>query len=614
MAERIAGDNIVLYPDERIRNTIRLGESHYSEFKSALDGKEGNKKPRSVKEICKDIAENLVSFANADGGDLLIGVEDDGTITGIPHNENDINTMINAVNTHLLNGSRLPLGRSTKISIDDRVLLFFSVNKGADKIYQLSDGRCLKRNDKQNIPVSFDVINFERKEANSREYDRCFIDGAQVTDLDIDLIQSLADSYLRGLSVARYLQQLNIAEYTTSGMRLRKAALLLFSKDIQKWHPRCQVRILKVKGTELLGGKDYNVEKNESLRGNIFELLISSWERLSLYLSHKTEREDNKFVPKYIYPEGACRESLINAIAHRDYSIQNGIEIYIFDDRMEIKSPGALLSTIKIEELKELKGAHESRNSLITSVLAKNKIMRELGEGLKNIFDIINTSDLKKPELSSDSQSFTITLYHKSVFTEKELNWLKLFENFKLTPRQKRIVVLGMDGREISPNDIFRVIYTDRVEIYAEEISFLIKYGILIKNRTLSDTTLTSKSQNIDKKEVKCYKIGISPEPKPEIERRVYPAEQGLYIGNLSNAVTESDLRNLFGEFGNIIEIHLPQKPDKKGRMGFGFICFENSESVKNAIEKMNGHELCGKIIRLGNMKDDLGINLNSKL
>ncbi|MBF0517692.1 MAG: ATP-binding protein, partial [Nitrospirae bacterium] len=221
MVKGVEVDSIALYPDERIRNTIRLGESHYSELKSALKGKEESKKPRIVKEICLDIAETLVSFANADGGDLLIGVEDDGTITGIPHSDDDINTMFNAVNTHLLKDSRLPIGRSTKISIDGKIILFFSVNKGTDKIYQLSDGRCLRRDDKQTIPVSFNIINFERMEANSRAFDRCFIDGAQVSDLDIDLVQSLADNYLKGLSVARYLQQLNIAEYTTSGIRLR---------------------------------------------------------------------------------------------------------------------------------------------------------------------------------------------------------------------------------------------------------------------------------------------------------------------------------------------------------------------------------------------------------
>lgn len=500
-------DSIALYPDERIRNTIRLGESHYSELKSALKGKEESKKPRIVKEICLDIAETLVSFANADGGDLLIGVEDDGTITGIPHSDDDINTMFNAVNTHLLKDSRLPIGRSTKISIDGKIILFFSVNKGTDKIYQLSDGRCLRRDDKQTIPVSFNIINFERMEANSRAFDRCFIDGAQVSDLDIDLVQSLADNYLKGLSVARYLQQLNIAEYTTSGIRLRKAALLLFSKDIHKWHPRCQIRILKVKGTTLLGGEDYNVEKEERVHGNIFELLISSWEKLSIFLSYKTEREDGLFVPKYLYPESACREALINAIAYRDYSIQNGIEIYIFDDRMEIKSPGALLSTIKIEDLEGLKGEHESRNSFITNVLSKNKIMRELGEGIKNIFEIINTSDLKKSKLSSNTHSFTITLYHSSVFNDRQLEWLKQFGKIKLTPRQKRIVVLGMDSREISPNEIYRAIYTDKVEVYTEEITPLINNEILKGIINKASAAQKDKRGRIDKKEVKRYKV-----------------------------------------------------------------------------------------------------------
>jgi ATP-dependent DNA helicase RecG len=321
------------------------------------------------------------------------------------------------------------------------------------------------------------------------------------------LIQSLADNYLRGLSVERYLQQLRMAEYTTSGMRLRKAALLLFAKDIQKWHPRCQIRILKVKGTELLGGKDYNVEKDERVQGNIFELLISSWEKLRIFLSYKTEREDGLFIPKYIYPEGACREALINAIAHRDYSIQNGVDIYIFDDRMEIKNPGALLSTINIKDLSKLKGVHESRNSFITRVLRENNYMRELGEGIRNIFDIVNTSDLEKPNLLSDNQSFTITLHRKSVFTEKQLHWIKLFDDIELTSRQKRIVVLGMDGDEISPYGIYCAIYTDKAEIYQEEITPLIKNNVLKEIRTRATCAQIARNKHINIKTVKRYKV-----------------------------------------------------------------------------------------------------------
>ena len=54
-----------------------------------------------------------------------------------------------------------------------------------------------------------------------------------------------------------------------------------------------------------------------------------------------------------MYPEQACHEALINAIAHRDYSVSNGIEVFIYDDRLEVRNPGALLSTLKLADLEE---------------------------------------------------------------------------------------------------------------------------------------------------------------------------------------------------------------------------------------------------------------------
>lgn len=62
----------------------------------------------------------------------------------------------------------------------------------------------------------------------------------------------------------------------------------------------------------------------------------------------------------------------------------------LYNDRMEIKSPGALLSTITINNLTQLEGAHESRNSLIARVLRENRLMREIGEGMKRIFSLMH--------------------------------------------------------------------------------------------------------------------------------------------------------------------------------------------------------------------------------
>jgi ATP-dependent DNA helicase RecG len=402
-------DDILLLA-EKVRNTLILGESHFREFKSAFEGRPGNKKPRLTKSICADIGEALVSFSNADGGAILIGVEDDGTITGIPHKEEEIQTMLLSINSHVYKDQQLPLNNASKLVLEDKIILYFSVNKGTTMIYQLPDGRCVRRKDRSTMPASIDQIQFERQEIKAREYDSQFVDGAIVTDLDLRLLQGIADQYIKGLSIERYLQQIGLAEYAQNGLRLKKAALLLFATDIDRWHPRSQVRILKVKGNKLEAGEKYNVISDDIVKGNIFEMILKSWEHLRSYLAYKTEFGTNsKFEQKYIFPEDAVREVILNAIAHRDYSIANAIEIYIFNDRMEIKSPGALLSTLTIKNLYELEGSHESRNPLIASVLRENKLMREIGEGMKRIFSLMQEQKLEKPELYSNGLWFRVT-------------------------------------------------------------------------------------------------------------------------------------------------------------------------------------------------------------
>jgi ATP-dependent DNA helicase RecG len=456
-------EDILLLTD-KVRNTLNLGESHFREFKSALEGRPDHKKPRLTKSICADIGEALVSFANADGGAVLIGVEDDGTITGIPHSEDDIQTMLNAIRTHVYQSQKLPLNNANKLVLEGKTILYFSVNKGTTMIYQLPNGRCVKRKDKETMPASFEQIQFERQEIKSREYDRQWVEGANVTDLDVGMLQGIANKYLMGLSVERYLQQIGLAEYAQNGLRLKMAALLLFATDMDRWHPRCQVRFLKVRGNTLeAGGEKYNLVSDVIVKGNIFELVIQSWEKLKSYLAYKTEfGADARFVQKYIYPEDAVREAILNAIAHRDYNSTNPIEIYIFDDRMEIKSPGPLLSNITVKNLYQLEGSHESRNALVARVLRENELMQELGEGMRRIFSLMQDKELVRPELYSNGLWFRVTLSNKTIFSAKEVEWLQQFEKFSLSKKQKQIVLLGLGDKEISANDIFKEVITSQ--------------------------------------------------------------------------------------------------------------------------------------------------------
>ena len=175
----------ILILKDRIYNAIQVGESDFREFKSALEGKPDNKKPRLVKKICEDIAEALVAFANTDGGELIIGVEDDATITGVSHSEQDIATMLNAPDTHVYDDHKLPMVYKHKLVLDEKIILFFQVEKGSSEIYQLRDGRVMRRNEKRaTVPASVKKLQFDRHEIKSREYDRQFVDGAMVNDLD----------------------------------------------------------------------------------------------------------------------------------------------------------------------------------------------------------------------------------------------------------------------------------------------------------------------------------------------------------------------------------------------------------------------------------------------
>jgi ATP-dependent DNA helicase RecG len=122
---------------------------------------------------------------------------------------------------------------------------------------------------------------------------------------------------------------------------------------------------------------------------------------------------------------------------------------------MEVRSPGTLLSTITVEDLKALKGAHESRNPTMARVLREIGYMREIGEGVRRIFLLMKENDLVEPEIRSESDSFSITLHHESIFSQRDQRWLAGFEAFYLTPEEMKVVLLGRNGIPFSTQQVF---------------------------------------------------------------------------------------------------------------------------------------------------------------
>ncbi len=424
----------ILKSKQRVEIAIELGESYYREFKNGYEGPPCNKKPRPPKDISYNVAKELVAFANADGGELFIGIEDNGEVTGLPHSDEQLNVILEASKRYVMKEAPLSINRQNIIHYNGKKVIHFSVNKGTKYIHQTSKGECFKRKDRDSVPTAMSEVLIPREEKSSREYDRQFEYLALITDLDMELVAHVAQesTKIKNISPEQFLQSMELAEFDGERLKLRKAALLLFAKNTAKWHPRSHIRILKVEGKEQRPAPDYNVTEAGDISGNIFELSEKGLEALLPALMKTKYTDEGRFETRPIYPETALKEALLNAIAHRDYSIEGrGIEVRIFDDRLEILSPGRLLSRLTIADLEDLKGVHETRNIYIARVLREYGYIRELGEGMTRIFDAVKKHDMVKPKVSSPNNSFVITFFNQPIskpsekLTEQEVSALQ---------------------------------------------------------------------------------------------------------------------------------------------------------------------------------------------
>ena len=444
-------------------------------------------------EIVKyDIAKTLVAFANADGGELFVGIEDDNTVTGIAHSEQQIIEIINSSEDCILTETPIPLKMATLINYNNLKVAYFSVSKGSEYVHLTSKGECFQRKDRESVPTASETIVFQREEQTSREYDRKFIDLAEITDLDHELLTSVSNRISRAISPEKLLQYLDLAEFDGNTLKLRRAAILLFAKKASKWHPRSQVRIFKVRGVEEKTGEDFNVTEVGEANGNIFQLIESSWDLIRPHLTDTQFSKDALFNTQIMYPELACREALINSITHRDYSSEGrGIEVKIFDNRLVIENPGELLSSISVDDLESLTGAHQSRNTYIARVPRETGYIRELGEGMRRIFELMTNNDMVAPQIHSDNKSFSITLSHKFVYTKDEKFLLDSFSNIELSREQKTVIRLGVNGRLISAREIFEAVGIVDEKDYRLLIESLRKLKIL--RTTLTQRQLSAR-------------------------------------------------------------------------------------------------------------------------
>lgn len=586
---------------DRITLAVEVGESHFREFKSGLHGAPGSKTARDLAEMAKDVGDTLVGFANADGGDLWLGIEDDGELTGLKYTEVQIQSLLDAVQSRVHKDTPLPSTRATTFTYEGKRFVYYAVPKGTRFKHLTSDGRCLQRQDRETVPVASEKIDFSRNEIESRQYDRVFVDGATLADIDIRLVAKVADQISKGMSPEKCLQHLELAEHDGASLRMRRAALLLFARAPSKWHPRLQVRILKIAGTEIRSGERYNVTLDEFVSGTVFTLIESSWELLRPHLTETKFSSEAMFKTQIAYPEQACREAIINAIAHRDYSAEGiGVEVHLYTDRMEIISPGPLLSSIRVEDLRALKGAHQSRNALTARVLREVGYMRELGEGMRRIFAAMHYNDLAPPDLTSAATNFRITLHQKHNYPNEVKLWLDSFESWELSRDEKAVVRLGYNGRRISAQDIWDSLGIVDTEEYRKVVESLQKKGILDKTMSEAAVNSLARRQRVSRKQIPKYVVKLPGANEPPPLWQTSKAPEGyfeVFVVGLPWGFTRAQVEDAFGAFGEVVNVHIPTNPQTGLDRGYLFLEFGSAKAAQTAVEASGSIFVKGKAV-----------------
>ena len=380
-------------------------EGQHFERKSLFEGPERTKS-RNRRAVRDDVAENVAAFANAEGGVLVFGIEDeDLAITGHNLPRDAVNTILATPRNRLI--PQQPEG--FVVVVDGHELLVFDVPMEDVPVRVDGDGFPLRIGD-QTVQASESQINALKFNGMAASWESRR-SSATLADLDDELLElARRNAGLSELTDEEYLIKRKMADRRGHNLVLRNAAELLFARNGPE-HPNVGVRMFRVIGSERRTGADYNVEERPRSEGNLPTVIAGVGDAINGMLRRPSRLVGNRFQETSEYPDFAWLEALFNAVAHRDYGVMGACtEIHIFDDRMEVASPGALVDSLTLEELLRLERVHHSRNPRIVRALVDLGLARDQGEGIPRMFAEMADAFLPKPEIQANHRGITVTL------------------------------------------------------------------------------------------------------------------------------------------------------------------------------------------------------------
>ena len=405
-------------------------ESQYLERKSA------RKKPR-------ELLKTLIGFANADGGVLVIGVEDDGRITGFNHSKAHSIESFQQIDRELVSTpimKRFDIIPVTNEAGESDNILIICVDPSVNRVIVAPNDVVYLRQGDETIELSYERRRMLEYDRGQRYVEDELVLDATLEDIDEDLItefqQHLGTEV--SLSTVEVLKARNLYrdEYIT------KAGILLFGKDPSRFLPQARLKFVRFGGTEMGLGQDFNVIKSIEFNKALPRVITESREFIKTQLrDFQTLQDDGIFTTVPEYPEFAWFEGIVNAVTHRDYSVHGDhIRVLMYDDHLSIESPGKLPNIVTIENIRE---ERFSRNPRIARILSEFGWVREMNEGVKRIYSEMAQYYLHDPVYTDPGNKVVLTL-ENSILTRqtRQENLLgTIFPNYdELSLVEKRLV------------------------------------------------------------------------------------------------------------------------------------------------------------------------------
>lgn len=380
-----------------VDHLMAQGETLHTEFKSA------QAHPDSL-------AATVVSFLNTDGGVLLLGVEDDGTLQGVT-DVDQARQRLDQILSH--NISPRATAYIENLVYQEQTVLKVTVPRGLDRPYQTHRGQIYVRVNAGKRLASREEIRRLYLAVRAFYYDESVVLGSSIRDIN----QSQFDEFLNmayGYPVednrpvderSRLLRNLKAMQ----GDELTVAGLLFFGHTPTYHLPTARLEFASFKG--VVAGE--TILDRKTLTGSLPAQFTAIESLLKLHLTRNGHIRGFEPESRYEMPLEMVREAVVNALVHRDYSLSAPIRLLMFINRLEIHSPGRLPNGITVDNIRM--GVHVERNPIILSFMAKLGLMTRLGTGIMRIVRLAEQTGLPEPAFVETETEFIVTLFRRGL-------------------------------------------------------------------------------------------------------------------------------------------------------------------------------------------------------